>query len=189
MSNDQPKLSINLNAKVNLSQVTEDLKRAKEEIQAKHRAVFADAIGSALQQMPDNVLGVAWNQYIPGFNDGDACTFSLGEISFLVKNDGQFEFDEDTGLYGYDPEDDPDVEAVAVTSWSLVGGYEYVGETYPRTKVAKNPEAEEKYKACIELENFLNASEDLLESVFGADKQIVIKKDGSVEVEYYDCGY
>ena len=38
---------------------------------------------------------IRWNQYTPYFNDGDPCTFSVGEVMFLV--DGAAEDDgEDT---------------------------------------------------------------------------------------------
>lgn len=45
------------------------------------------------------VTGIAWTQYAPYFNDGDACTFSVHEVNYTTVNDPKEAFDNFRG-YG-----------------------------------------------------------------------------------------
>ena len=38
------------------------------------------AVQDVIDLAGEDFVGVKWTQYIPGFNDGDPCVFSLGEV-------------------------------------------------------------------------------------------------------------
>ena len=55
------------------------------------------------------ILSVYWTQYAPHFNDGDACEFSVGDVSYTIDGDVLVEDGEDEGEGSYLYED-TDVE-------------------------------------------------------------------------------
>lgn len=56
-----------------------------------------------------NVRAARWTQYIPGFNDGDPCEFSVGEVSVQLEapsaEDVEEDFDEDSFVDTYEIDD------------------------------------------------------------------------------------
>jgi hypothetical protein len=105
---------------------------------------------------------ISWTTYIPGFNDGDPCTFSVGSVyatkTKLTKKQ-QDHWREQTS-----PGDDWDAD-------------EY-GEI----------EAEDVYGKGTICE-FINKNEDLLEKAFGSDTHVTWIRGKGIKVEEYHCGY
>jgi hypothetical protein len=71
---------------------TQALREKTQALQAQIEALRAEAVEQVkplLQQFlveyPE-VRGIAWRQYIPYFNDGDTCTFSVNEPAFYFHN-------------------------------------------------------------------------------------------------------
>lgn len=117
----------------------------------------------------EGVDSVRWHQYTPGFNDGDACTFTLGEPEVkLIDGDEEAGDREDGYVNGYD-------------------FYDYVG-SYPNSKKVAKPGFEELHATFEELSGAFDHFEIFLEDTFGNGSEITAKRDG-FHVDYYDCGY
>ena len=56
-----------------------------EEIQNEAKKTLGEGLKQFLQENPE-INSIKWNQWIPGFNDGDVCTFRLGEIYFTTQS-------------------------------------------------------------------------------------------------------
>lgn len=114
------------------------------------------------------VESVKWHQYTPSFNDGDPCTFSLGEIGVRLTDTDE---DSEEGVYedGY------------------IGTYNIsVGQgSWPNYTRKPKPGFEELFPALEKLENGIGHFEILLETTFGNGSEIVATLDG-FKVGYYD---
>lgn len=70
------------------------LKSIKEAIEAAQKRVRnegQEALKGAFQELfaaEPRLEGIQWTQYTPYFNDGDTCTFSVGEAEVLIKSEG-----------------------------------------------------------------------------------------------------
>lgn len=120
------------------------------------------------------ITAARWQQYTPGFNDGDPCEFSVRELQVkfsdtLMKEFGNQEKDED----------------------------EFVDEYGMKRFLEKNMDVlnhdqvgvlEVQLEALNQLHNTLLNMESSLESRFGNNIQITLTKKG-IETEDYDCGY
>jgi hypothetical protein len=109
------------------------------------------------------IVALGWYQYTPSFNDGDACTFTLGDVHVrLAPAEGEKYEDEDSedGLEG--------------EGWYEEYQLRSEGPTGLHEKVEKLSEA-------------LNELENVLNGMFG-DATIIVTSDG-ILTEEYDCGY
>lgn len=87
-----------------------DLSSKMEALKAEFKEAGKEAVqeefADFFKQYPQ-VEAVRWQQYVPGFNDGDPCTFSVRESSVLFSADTQPEALADGEFHeGYDFEDD-----------------------------------------------------------------------------------
>lgn len=101
--------------------------------------------------------------FIPGFNDGEPCTYSRygSNVRFLT----------DTIPEGEGVDED----------YEDTGGWIDSGE-YSKSEHIK--------AAAIDVEAFLEElGDDFLEAVFGYDVKVTVYRDGRVEDEEYYCGY
>jgi hypothetical protein len=106
---------------------------------------------------------VIWNQYTPSFNDGDPCTFTLGEAIFI--------------RHGFDPEE-------------LQSADEYEDdELYGTVQWSSYKENDELGEACKQFSELLSSVSDILEQAYGEyGVTVYMTKDKTYEAEY-DCGY
>jgi hypothetical protein len=103
---------------------------------------------------------IRWQQYTPYFNDGDPCSFSVGEFEFQFAEDAEF----DPKAYYYNDGIDED------SPWeSWVSGSRH--DNCPAVEAVSSLE-------CL-------MDEDILEAVFGDHVEIVASREG-FEVEEYD---
>lgn len=88
------------------SKVLVEIQKAKEELQSlmknQGEAALKEAFVDFFKENPE-ITAVAWAQYAPHFNDGDACEFSVHEFcASLTKNPNLNEFngygDDDEGF-------------------------------------------------------------------------------------------
>lgn len=121
------------------------------------------------------VQAVIWNQYTPSFNDGDPCTFTLGEPVFVTKN---FSLDPD-----FLNEENEEVE--------LMSASEYEDDFYGPVPIGYYGKREnhELTSVCDLFHKLLSANEDMLERLYGEyGKTVYLTKD-KVETAEYECGY
>jgi len=111
------------------------------------------------------VQAVIWNQYTPSFNDGEPCTFSLGDAVFVMHD-----FDSNELQSANDYEDDDLYGTIPYSTFLDTNDHELSG-------------------ACKSFNELLSSLSDVLESMFGSyGTTVYLTKDGTFEAEY-DCGY
>lgn len=76
-----------------LQGLSNQIAAAKAELQAKAKEVVAPALKEFMEKNP-KFTAICWAQYTPYFNDGDPCTFRMGEVAFTAGEDT------DDGPYG-----------------------------------------------------------------------------------------
>lgn len=106
---------------------------------------------------------VAWQQYTPGFNDGDPCTFRVRDVLTADDEDA-----EHTGTIGEEDE-----------GWEI--------STYVHNK--EDPEEVASCNARKIVGEAVDGFRDFLEGVFGNDKQILWVRGKGFSIREYDCGY
>lgn len=178
----------------------ESAKAALDRIKTHARDLITPVFTAALQE---GFRVLRWNQYTPGFNDGDPCYFTVGDKYllpigrvFLNTETGQYrhitdpdvlaldgEGWEEVNMLEEDPEDsqfDGDGNSVP-GAWSNAYVYTYDGA----------PEYTEGFKRAVELIGKLDS--DLLEAAFGDNREITVTlgEDGKAafQVDEYECGY
>jgi len=70
--------------------------KLKEEFQEKAKKVFNEELKDILKNNDGSIEEVVWTQYVPYFNDGDACEFSVNEAVLKLKDS---EYDEGNCYY------------------------------------------------------------------------------------------
>jgi hypothetical protein len=148
----------------------EQVKAAREALQ---QAIAVAKVGGNLEfgrmaahlfEKHPHLSAFRFKAFVPGFNDGDPCTYSrygsdvLFPLELLPEGDG---FDEDE-------EDEP-------SGWVSDGEYS---------------DSEGVKAAAEDVEAFLEElGDDFLEAVFGYDVKITVHRDGMVENDDYYCGH
>ena len=122
-----------------------------------------------------DIEGIAWTQYVPSFNDGDPCTFTLGEVYLTFEplteamaNWGGHYLEEDEEEYG---------------KWESYGFFDYSGG-YGKENRKIIPGKE----VAVEIQDFINGNPDLMEKLFGSYSCILVTPE-EIKVEEYDCGH
>ena len=85
----------------NFRQLNEQMEAARKEMQAKSTGFIEAACANFFTECPD-VDSVFWTQYTPYFNDGESCTFSVGDIYFTLADDTGADDYEGSYLYSED---------------------------------------------------------------------------------------
>jgi len=116
------------------------------------------------------VKAVMWEQYTPGWNDGEPCEFSIREVKLTAN-------DEVAQAWLNDSE--PDMEVAYPDEDVYYDDYEY--EAY-----GSHPDGDWVSKVNVPVQD--GAFEDALRSVFGNDTKIVVTPEAVVQFDY-DCGY
>lgn len=68
-----------------IEQIVTEYTRVKKEFQEKASSAMKEAFTDFFMNNP-NVMGIAWTQYTPYFNDGDECIFNVNEAYFTLNN-------------------------------------------------------------------------------------------------------
>lgn len=146
--------------KEEIENTTEVLSAIKKEYTEQTKKAFTSLTAKFFETYPE-VKTIYWGQYIPGFNDGDPCEFTLTDINFTSA-----EYEEVDGPYfGDETEND-----------------EYFN--FERSKGG----SEQLTKDMDSFREFLYSIEDHLESAFDSNAFVRLHR-GGTEVEEYDCGY
>jgi hypothetical protein len=157
-----------------IDQIRADLKTAEESATKDIMNLLKD-----LMRSNPMLAAVRWEQWIPGFNDGDSCEFTIGDLKV------KFSDDLVNKENSKDEEDDNSNEEFLDTDYQ-------VEEFFKRQINILNHKEMTQLKKSVNIANEVFAKltymEDQLESMFGSNMQITVTAEG-VETEDYDCGY
>jgi len=142
----------------------DEIQEIRDALTAKSRSVLQEAFARFFELHPQ-VKTIHWRQWIPGFNDGDPCEFSIGDICF-----SPVDLDEITSPYFDDEDEDPERESF---------------KGFNGTKPGLDAQFVEDMRA---VERMIYNESDTIEFLYGSNSFIRIGND-RYEVEDYDCGY
>lgn len=155
-----------------LSTLGANLREVRNEAEKNAKQYIKEAVEAFFEKNP-TVMGFRWNQYIPGFNDGSPCLFTLGCV--WLKTDAEFteeEMEEFDGTYAF--------EDGFINLDECRNG----DDTY--TKGLTKELVDEAY----DIWNGLAAIGDTLGEIFEHNATITVERGSDVfDVEEYDCGY
>lgn len=75
-----------------LNEIAAEIDASKKKLAAFAQTEGKSAIGAAFAKCfepPTNLVRIEWTQYVPGFNDGDACLFTVSEPELFADVDGE----------------------------------------------------------------------------------------------------
>lgn len=157
------------------------------------KKIIQSALASFLKAHPE-VVSVGWNQWVPGFNDGDPCTFTLGEpfVKFGDVATAEKHIDpkqlkiykEDASMGSGKVFSQEEYESIIMET-----GGERENGCYYMYDLCDRDDKHSLRKDLIALERMLNKAQDILEMSFGADQTITATQDGKITTGWYDCGY
>jgi|GEM_PF-4470585 len=165
-------------------------KEAKDAIEeaSKVKKKAADDVVQALKEHIKNseyIKGVSWSQYVPGFNDGDVCEFTLNDVEVQLVDEL------DSKLFPKDENDKFEYEDDE-TEFEGFHSLDSIENAIERTTdILNNSEIKPIQKAVKEINDFnsfLGDIEETLEQKWGANTRIIVTKKG-ITTEDYDCGY
>lgn len=139
-----------------LENLVQELKAAKETFVAKAKDAMLEHVKAFFEKFPEVSL-IKWEQYTPGYNDGDPCVFRLGDIRVILgekktKDEDEDEDEDDYGLEDYQ-----------------------LRKTHPELA------------ADVEKMNSLwEEMEDELQTIFGDGVRVKIERDGTTTVDEYE---
>lgn len=139
-----------------LQKITKDYKK---QMKSEGKKAISKGAKELFEKYP--VLeAIRWQQWVPGFNDGEPCEFTVGEVNFQF-NDKSIQGDEE--------------------NW-----YEDTCEDFVVSSGSNNSQMA---KDLNKFSSAVAELEDMLEETFGANQEITIRRSGKVTVEDYECGY
>jgi hypothetical protein len=146
-------------------------------LKAKMREQTKEAFSKLWDDAPGEIVAVGWNQYTPGFNDGDPCTFRVSGPFWMVKK---------TDEWAEDLEEAFEEDAGGMEEW------EY--ESFENRYTLSDENFSDEVRAfCKEFEELLNMLEyddpTTLETMFGEAASVLIVRGRETLVTDYDCGY
>lgn len=135
-----------------------EINEFREEFKKKGQKLLNKTFKDVFNRVP-NLMAVKWTQYTPYFNDGEECTFRIGDVYFKLEDS---------------KEDSGDYEDGFESTWSL--------DRRTENKVKK-----EDIEAMSELEELIGAEamEDVLRALFD-DHVEVTYTDGEFTADEYD---
>ena len=168
-------MSVDKDLKERLSKI----ETIREELRSAEKSASKDIMEMLKELMKSSPLleAIKWQQWIPGFNDGDPCEFTIGELYFKLSDElchkEKSEDDE------YDENSDfmvqSDIEDFVESQIDVLNHKQM-------TLLKKS------IKNAQKVFEHLTAMEDQLKEMFGVDMEITVTKDG-VETEDHNCGY
>ena len=160
--------------------------KIRSDLQKAEKTASKDIMDILKNMMVDNPLiaGIMWQQYIPSFNDGEPCEFSL--------NGPYIKFDEKVSGAGDKAADDEDEdESGEMSNGYMDANYDIDDDFYDKKADIFNFKEIKALKAAVKdvckVYSHLEAMDRNLQEMFGVNVQVFVTKDG-VETEDYDCG-
>jgi len=164
---------------MDISKITEEFKAIRNEYDEAVKRIrenggLKDIFNNFFAENPQ-VTGIVWSQYIPGFNDGDPCLFSIGDVYFSTST--EINWEEFTNPYDLE-----DYSGRGQVCDEIL--YKYDSET-KKTVQSPNPNF---IPAAKTIYSFINSETQLMEDLFGENSLIIVTPE-KIRVEEYDCGY
>ena len=139
---------------------------------------FEDVLGHTLKNIIDeNVLGIRWKQYIPSFNDGEPCLFTLSDLEFYLHKD----FAKQYGFLSWTSEDEQHVLDEEMQKY--VAGFKWYEQPYKDELLEALPSS---FQKIIKL--FSTIEPSYFENCFGYNIKISFIKNEFI-IDDWDCGY
>jgi hypothetical protein len=129
----------------------------REQIKQAIKDGMANAVITFFNQFPQ-VKTIYWQQYVPYFNDGDECVFTMNDVNFSPADHKEI----DSPHWGSEQDDD---EKADFSSWDK--------DTDPAFR-----------QGMQDFTAFLNGIEDFLEERYGTNAFIKLHRDGDWSEEY-----
>lgn len=133
-------------------------------------------IVTVLDKYPE-FIAIRWTQYVPSFNDGEACRFSVKEPEYVSS----------TELSDEEAEEEDYIVEIADSVYPIAES-ESTWDSKLREYVYPTSETKEKADFLSNISKVLYNIEDLLEEQFGENAEVIITRD-EIIVNSYDCGY
>ena len=149
-----------------LEAVIEKVKELRKIMQEQGKDALKDAFQEFFQAHPE-ARAIVWTQYTPYFNDGDACTFSVGDLCLKLQTASE-EQNQDEEEEDYEDEDDYEC-----ASYDL----KYGSKTLTKAEAKLLKDFESLKKATGQLD-------EVFELVFGDHVKVVATRDGFDVTEY-----
>lgn len=197
----------------NLDTVFDEIAALREEYHSRIRSLGSECLLSLVEGAPDELIALTWTTWIPSFNDGEPCEFSMSEpmLTFSKRPLSKYEdpeddipnpfeegFSEDTCVSIHRNVDYRDASGNRISKWSYdpdAGHKKIVGEL---TAWGFEPEQVAEMvgpnTSWIDRVETVSEMEDLFERLVGANTIVHIRRlDANspwfVEMDEYDCGY
>lgn len=161
--------------------------KIRSDLQKAEKTASKDIMDILKKMMIDNplIVGVMWQQYTPGFNDGEPCVFTT--------NGPFIKFDEKVSGAGDKAADDEDEnDDSEMTQGYMDANYDIDDDFYDKKADIFNFKEIKALKATVKdvckVYSHLEAMDSCLQDMFGDGVQVFVTKDG-VETEDYDCGF
>lgn len=172
-------------------------------MQAEGETIIKDYFNEIFAEYPE-IQAVAWRAYVPSFNDGDPCEFSISGPFFSVDGlDPKYsEWDED---YDEDDEESP-IELRFCDTYSFydkVIWHDSKPDSVPETSLLEkydNPYNKDEnrwrewtdvhplYQTVLSIIDTFNQNEEVIEQVFGSNHECIVTRD-KITINEYECGY
>lgn len=136
------------------------LVEAKRKYETAAKAIIKEVLQKFMVEVPA-VKAIAWNQFTPYFNDGDTCTFHMGDVYATHE-----EIDSEDGVNLYDE------------PWAELGDY-YINKYGQIGSFS----TEDSHKL-MDLANRLGDLQDELQDIFGDHMTVLVTKKGVETFEY-----
>lgn len=166
-----------------------DYRSSRSVVEQRPASELKDKILELFEQ--EYIVGLRWRQYIPHFNDGEPCEFSVGEIYIADSRTPTDEFsdlDEDDGLVWLDS------YSYAHRVWFETGEMRtrFDGKIEPVTDYREVPHSWSDQKTTDLAQKVMGmigpAFYDALETSFGSYAEVLFKKvDGELKVFVESC--
>lgn len=162
---------------MSLKRISELRQEMMKTIEEQGESALKEEFNSFFEAMP-RLKAFRWAQYTPYFNDGDECTFRIGEPRFSV-SDLNKDDEEETWEDEWQDDDDDGEEL----GFSEISSFRYAIE---RGEKHFNLPTSVEMSVMKGIVDIIEDNEDTLRYVFDDHQQITVYRDGKVTVEDYD---
>lgn len=167
-----------------ITDIQKNLNTLQEQFRVAAEQALTSGFAAFFEKYPQ-VKTICWNQYIPSFNDGEPCEFSIGEIYFTptLLEDLPEEWD-------YEFFEDYEEEVSEGAPFSTGDKYERdENGRYISTETFRDPRmTEEMAKDMASMAAIIQQNDGLIESAYGSNAFVYISKDKVVTGDW-DCGF
>lgn len=160
-----------------LVEEVQEMEKKKKAMSKSAVPVIKAELKAFLEANPE-VEAIRWNQYVPGFNDGEPCTFSLGDIQMRLVPEEEEEVEEESSEGEEESEEEEEYEDEDYDD----DEEDWIDE-YGLDDVSKKLAS-----AFKKLSGKLQSLEPILEEAFGSNAEITATRK-KITVEDYDCGF